>query len=140
MVFTASVAGLNSGGGEVLYTAYKHAVVGLIRQLAAKLAPEVRVNGFAPGGVMTDLRGLDSMGQGKQSHFSVPATEARLRGNNPLGAAMQPPDLAPAYLFISSRDNAASITGFIVTVDAGSLLRWTGQIKRYFHSKRLLAR
>ena len=125
MVFTASVAGLNSGGGGALYTASKHAVVGLIRQLAAELAPEVRVNGVAPGGVMTDLRGLDSMGQGEHSHFSDPATEARLRGNNPLGAAMQPPDLASAYLFLSSRDNAASITGSIVTVDAGSLLRWT---------------
>ena len=30
MVFTASVAGLNSGGGGTLYTASKHAVVGLI--------------------------------------------------------------------------------------------------------------
>mgnify|MGYP001996227681 FL=1 len=62
MVFTASVAGLNSGGGGALYTASKHAVVGLIRQLATELAPEVRVNGVAPGRVMTDLRGLDSMG------------------------------------------------------------------------------
>jgi NAD(P)-dependent dehydrogenase (short-subunit alcohol dehydrogenase family) len=34
MLFTASVAGLNSGGGGVLYTASKHAVVGIIRQLA----------------------------------------------------------------------------------------------------------
>ena len=31
MIFTASVAGLNSGGGGVLYTASKHAVVGMIR-------------------------------------------------------------------------------------------------------------
>src|SRR5262249_50915426 len=50
MVFTASVAGFNSGGGGVLYTASKHAVVGMIRQLAAELAPQVRVNGVAPGG------------------------------------------------------------------------------------------
>ena len=127
MVYTASasVAGLNSGGGGALYTASKHAVVGLIRQLSAELAPEVRVNGVAPGGVMTDLRGLGSMGQGEHSHFSDPATEARLRGNNPWGAAMQLPDLASAYLFLSSRDNAASITGSIVTVDAGSQLRWS---------------
>jgi NAD(P)-dependent dehydrogenase (short-subunit alcohol dehydrogenase family) len=39
MVFTASVAGLNSGGGGTLYTASKHAVVGLIRELAVELAP-----------------------------------------------------------------------------------------------------
>src|SRR6516165_3472685 len=45
MVFTASVAGLNSGGGGALYTASKHAVVGLIRQLAVEVGPRVRVNG-----------------------------------------------------------------------------------------------
>ena len=58
MVFTASVAGFNSGGGGVLYTASKHAVVGIIRQLAVEVGPRVRVNGVAPGGTMTDLRGL----------------------------------------------------------------------------------
>src|SRR5215469_5857932 len=58
IVFTASVAGLNSGGGGALYTASKHAVVGLIRQLAVECGPEVRVNGVAPGGTITDLRGL----------------------------------------------------------------------------------
>ena len=55
MIFTASGAG-NSGGGGALYTASKHAVVGLIRQLAVELGPQLRVNGVAPGGTMTDLR------------------------------------------------------------------------------------
>jgi len=125
MVFTASVAGLNSGGGGVLYTASKHAVVGLIRQLAAEVAPQVRVNGVAPGGVMTDLRGLEAVGRHDRSNFADPATEGRLRSGNPMGVAMQPPDLASAYLFLSSRDNAANITGTIFTVDGGSTLRWT---------------
>ena len=40
MIFTASVAGLNSGGGGALYTASKHAVVGLIRELAVELGPD----------------------------------------------------------------------------------------------------
>jgi NAD(P)-dependent dehydrogenase (short-subunit alcohol dehydrogenase family) len=48
MVFTASVAGLNSGGGGALHTAAKHAVVGLICELAVELAPDIRVNGVAP--------------------------------------------------------------------------------------------
>ena len=125
MVFTASVAGINSGGGGVLYTASKHAVVGIIRQLAAELAPQIRVNGVAPGGVMTDLRGLETMGRHDRSNFADPETEGRMRGGNPMGLAMQPQDLASAYVFLSSRDNAASITGSIVSVDAGSLLRWT---------------
>src|SRR5712691_13330489 len=69
MVFTASVAGANSGGGGTLYTASKHAVVGLIRQLAVELGPRVRVNGVAPGGTMTDLRGLSVLRQDDRSQF-----------------------------------------------------------------------
>lgn len=127
MVFTASVAGFNSGGGGVLYTASKHAVVGMIRQLAAELAPQVRVNGVAPGGVRTDLRGLAALGQGEQSHFADPAVEERMRSNNPLQHALQPGDLASAYVLLASRANAQGITGTVLTVDAGSSLRWARQ-------------
>ena len=124
MVFTASVAGFNSGGGGVLYTASKHAVVGMIRQLAAELAPTVRVNGVAPGGVRTDLRGLVALDQGEQSHFADPGIEERMRTTNPLQHALQPSDLASAYLLLASRANARGMTGQIITVDAGSSLRW----------------
>src|SRR5258708_17848494 len=66
MVFTASVAGLSGGGGPI-YTASKHAVVGLVRELAVELGPDIRVNGVAPGGVATDLRGLSALGQDSSS-------------------------------------------------------------------------
>ena len=125
MVFTASVAGLNSGGGGALYTASKHAVVGLIRQLAAELAPQVRVNGVAPGGTRTDLRGLATVGQDQASHFADPSYEERLRVNNPLQIALQPSDLAGAYVFLASRANARGLTGVVITADAGSSLRWS---------------
>ena len=50
MIFTASNASFEPGaGGGILYTTAKHAVVGLVRQLAHELAPDVRVNGVAPG-------------------------------------------------------------------------------------------
>jgi len=123
MVFTASVAGFNSGGGGALYTASKHAVVGLIRQLAVELGPEIRVNGVAPGGTMTDLRGLVSLGNDDRSQFAAPGMEDRLRAGNPLQIALQPDDLAGAYAFLASRRNARGITGTIFTVDAGSTLR-----------------
>jgi NAD(P)-dependent dehydrogenase (short-subunit alcohol dehydrogenase family) len=115
MVFTASVAGQNSGGGGALYTASKHAVVGLIRQLAVELGPDIRVNGVAPGGTMTDLRGLQSLGNDDMAD--------QLRAHNPLRIALQPADLAGAYVFLASRDNARGITGSILTVDAGATLR-----------------
>jgi NAD(P)-dependent dehydrogenase (short-subunit alcohol dehydrogenase family) len=125
MLFTASVAGLNSGGGGTLYTASKHAVVGLIRQLAVELGPHIRVNGVAPGGTRTDLRGLSVLGQDDQSHFTDPSWAERLRASNPLQMALDPDDLAGAYVFLASRTNARGITGAIVTVDAGLTLRLT---------------
>lgn len=123
MVFTTSVAGLNSGGGGALYTASKHAVVGLVRQLAIELAPDIRVNGVAPGGTLTDLRGLQSLGNDDRSQFAAPDMAERLRAGNPLHIALEPDDLAGAYLFLSSRRSARGITGSIVTVDAGAMLR-----------------
>ena len=123
MVFTASVAGSNSGGGGSLYTASKHAVVGLIRQLAAELGPRIRVNGVAPGGTITDLRGLSILQQDGRSHFAAPNSEERLRANNLLQIALAPGDLAGAYVFLSSRTNARGITETILTVDAGATLR-----------------
>ncbi|HEY3848931.1 MAG TPA: 3-(cis-5,6-dihydroxycyclohexa-1,3-dien-1-yl)propanoate dehydrogenase [Acetobacteraceae bacterium] len=123
MIFTASVAGLNSGGGGVLYTASKHAVVGLIREMAVELGPDIRVNGVAPGGTMTDLRGLAALGNDDRSQFSNPAIEERLRAGNPLHLALMPDDLAGAYVFLASRRDARGITGTILTVDAGAMLR-----------------
>src|SRR5437763_4392042 len=123
MIFTASVAGLNSGGGGAIYTASKHAVVGLIRELAVELAPDIRVNGVAPGGTMTDLRGLTSLGNDDRSQFQNPGIEERLRGGNPLRLALLPDDPAGAHVFVASRNNARGITGSIVTVDAGAMLR-----------------
>src|ERR1043166_6117252 len=92
MVFTASVAGFYSGGGGVLYTASKHAVVGVIRQLAVEMAPRVRGN----GGGQTDLRGLAALGQSEQSHWATPSIdwEERLRAGSPLQLVIQPQDLA----------------------------------------------
>src|SRR5216684_8972347 len=127
MVFTASVAGFNSGGGGAIYTASKHAVVGLIRQLAVELGPGIRVNGVAPGGTRTDLRGLAALGQDQQTHWTAPDAEDRLRAGNPLELAMQPDDIAGAYVFLSSRTSARGITGTIVRVDAGGMLRMPRQ-------------
>jgi NAD(P)-dependent dehydrogenase (short-subunit alcohol dehydrogenase family) len=123
MILTASVAGLNFGGGGAIYTLSKHAVVGLIRELAVELAPDVRVNGVVPGRTMTDLRGLAALGNDGRSQFSDPAIEERLRAGNPLRLALQPDDLAGAYLFLASRRDAKGITGTVITVDAGAMLR-----------------
>lgn len=123
IIFTASVAGFNSGGGGVIYTASKHAVVGLIRQLAVELGPRVRVNGVAPGGTITDLRGLAALDQDQRTHWAVPDAEERLRAGNPLQLAIEPRDLAGAYVLLASKTSARAMTGEIITVDAGAGLR-----------------
>ena len=123
IVCTASVAGLNSGGGGALYTASKHAVVGLVRELAVELAPDIRINGVAPGGTITDLRGLQSLGNDDRSQFAAPDMGERLQAGNPLRIALMPDDLAWAYVFLASRGSGRGVTGSIVTVDAGAMLR-----------------
>jgi 2,3-dihydroxy-2,3-dihydrophenylpropionate dehydrogenase len=73
IIFTLSNAAFHPGGGGPLYTAAKHACVGLVRQLAYELAPKVRVNAVAPGGMATDLRGPAALGQQDRSIATVRA-------------------------------------------------------------------
>lgn len=122
IVLTASIAGFYSAGGGALYTASKHAVVGIIRQLAVEFAPNVRVNGVAPGGTLTDLRGLATMHEEGSSQFAAPGMAEQMRAGNPLRMALMPDDIAGAYLYLAS-PSARGVTGTIVTVDAGSTLR-----------------
>jgi len=123
MIFTASGAGFTSAGGGVIYTASKHAVVGIVRQLAVELGPEIRVNGVAPGGTLTDLRSVAALQLEDRSQFDLPGAAERIVAGNPLHIALDPADLAGAYVFLASRANARGITGSIVSVDAGSTLR-----------------
>jgi NAD(P)-dependent dehydrogenase (short-subunit alcohol dehydrogenase family) len=123
MIFTASGAGFTSAGGGVIYTASKHAVVGIIRQLAVELGPNIRVNGVAPGGTMTDLRSVAALQLEDRSQFDLPGAVERIAAGNPLQIALDPADLAGAFVFLASRANARGITGSVVSVDAGSTLR-----------------
>src|SRR4030095_9714276 len=53
----ASVAGLVGSGGGPAYTASKHRVVGLTKQLPIAYAPHgVTVNAICPGAIQTGLR------------------------------------------------------------------------------------
>jgi 2,3-dihydroxy-2,3-dihydrophenylpropionate dehydrogenase len=64
MIFTLSTSGFFPGGQGALYTLSKHALNGLVRQLAYELAPDVRVNGIVPGAIRESrLRGPEVLGQ-----------------------------------------------------------------------------
>lgn len=121
MVFTASTAGFGVGGGGPVYTASKHAVVGLIRQIACELAPHIRVNGVAPGGTFTDLRSVSSLGEG-QVFPDRSMAEEHGKQNTPLNIALRPEDHVGAYLLLAS-DQSRAMTGVIINSDGGTSVR-----------------
>ncbi len=117
MIFTVSSAGIYAGAGGPIYTASKHAVIGIIRQLAYELSPKVRVNGVAPGGTLTTME--VATGLRKFATADAPdAREERIRNANPLRIAMRPEDHAAAYVLLAS-DQARSMTGTVIESDGG---------------------
>jgi NAD(P)-dependent dehydrogenase (short-subunit alcohol dehydrogenase family) len=105
-----------------LYTASKHAVVGLIRQLAYELAPKIRVNGVAPGAIPTDLRGPRSLDLADKSIASVPLKEAAERGI-PLGKLPEPRDYTGSYVLLASAENSSTATGGVILCEGGIGIR-----------------
>lgn len=122
MIFTVSNAGFYPAGGGPLYTASKHALVGLIRQLAHELAPRVRVNGVAPGAIPTELRGPASLGLGENKLSSLPVAEIVER-SLPIPTLVQPDGYAAYYTLLASRDDARNTTGTIINCDGGFNVR-----------------
>ena len=119
VVLTASTSGFYAGRGGPLYVASKFAVRGLVVALAHELAPDVRVNGVAPGGTVgTDLRGPAALGLDGQSLADRPGREEDLRSRTPLALALTPADIAGSYVFLAS-DAARGITGTFVHPDGG---------------------
>lgn len=118
IIFTVSNAGFYVGGGGPLYTLSKHAVVGLVRQLAHELAPVVRVNGVAPGAVSTDLRGPQSLGLAEKSlrEFDMKSVAEQIM---PLPMVPTPADQAGTYVYLASAANSPAATGIVINSDCG---------------------
>jgi NAD(P)-dependent dehydrogenase (short-subunit alcohol dehydrogenase family) len=129
MTFTVSNAGFLPAGGGALYTGTKHAVVGLIRQLAYELAPHVRVNGVAPGAISTSLKGPESLGM-EARRFPGEAMEAGSAGFVPIGRMPTPAEYAGAYVFFSSRADNVPSTGAVLNHDGGFGVRGLGAVPR----------
>lgn len=125
LLVTISNAGFYPNGGGALYTASKHALVGLVRQLAFEFAPSVRVNGIAPGGIDTDLRGPVSLGMDQTSIGSLKLSE-HAKDWVPLGRLPSADEYAGAYVFFASRRDAAPATGAVLNFDGGLGVRGFG--------------
>lgn len=122
IVFTVSNAGFWPTGGGPLYTATKHAVVGLVRQLAFELAPHVRVNGVAPGAIATQLKGPQSLGM-QDREFPAKEIENSAPRAIPLGEMPTPAQYAGAYVFFASREDNVPDTGVVLNHDGGFTVR-----------------
>lgn len=120
VVLTESTSAYYAGRGGVLYVGSKFAVRGFVTALAHDLAPEVRVNGVAPGGTLnTDLRGLPSLGLSDRSLGVTPGRAADMAARVPLGVALTAEDMAWSYVFLAS-SRARGVTGSTVHPDAGA--------------------
>ncbi|WP_448208000.1 3-phenylpropionate-dihydrodiol/cinnamic acid-dihydrodiol dehydrogenase [Azospirillum sp. sgz302134] len=118
MIFTLSNAAFYPAGGGPLYTASKHAAVGLIRQLAYELAPKVRVNGVAPSGMASDLRGPEALGQQDLRIMDSRSPEA-IRSILPLQFFPAPADFVGPFVTLACRADNRTLTGVLINADCG---------------------
>ncbi len=125
-IFTVSPAGFYAGGGGVLYTASKHALVGMIRQLAAEHAPDVRVNGVAPGGSITDLAGPKALQLEERRISNDPRLKAMIEAGTPLKKLWRPEDHTGHYVLLASRSDSPATTAAILHSDGGLEIRGAG--------------
>lgn len=119
VIFTISNAGFYPGGGGSLYTASKHALVGLVKQLAHELAPKVRVNAVAPGGMKTGLSGLRATGTAEQALSGIDGLDQMLKDITPMQLSPTPDMYCGPYVLLASRQNSGPMTGSIINTDGG---------------------
>jgi NAD(P)-dependent dehydrogenase (short-subunit alcohol dehydrogenase family) len=114
-----NIGSISSFVGQALtpvYTASKHAIVGLTKSIALDYAAEgIRCNCVCPG--ITDTPMLREHLQA-QPHPEA-ALAARLR-RVPMGVALTPEEAARTILFFSC-DDSSGITGATLVIDAGYL-------------------
>lgn len=107
IINVASVGGMRPAPILGAYNISKAALIHLTHQLAAELAPVVRVNAVAPGVVKTRLAG--SLWQDREEEASA---------GHPMARLGEPADVARAIVFLCS-DAASWLTGVVLAVDGG---------------------
>ena len=121
MVFTLSDASfvVSGNGAGVCYAASKHAGLGVVRSLAAQLAPRVRVNAVAPGGVPTGLNAVTpDLSEERAVYADAKTVMRHIRSLNPLGTVLTPEDLVPHYLYLLT-SHSRGLTGHVIRPDGG---------------------
>lgn len=128
IVMTLSNSSFHTNGGGPLYTASKHACLGLVREFAYELAPKVRVNGVATGGMRTQLRGPESLDLAERTLAASFAKYDTAQEKQPpliplYDSTVEPEDFTGPYVLLASRANSGNITGAVIPVDGGIAVR-----------------
>jgi len=116
IVNTASVGGLFGSRAGAAYTASKHAVVGLTKNVGFQYADAgIRCNAIAPGGVETNI--MADAGEINMESIGMKKAMAGI-GTNPRNG--KPEEIAKVALFLAS-DESSFVNGTVITADSG----WT---------------
>jgi NAD(P)-dependent dehydrogenase (short-subunit alcohol dehydrogenase family) len=120
-----SVASVVGSGGGPAYTASKHGVLGITRQLAITYAERgITVNAIGPGAIATGLRANSTRILGAQAPpmRGVGGDEAAVRALTPAGRRGTLEEMAACVAFLASVE-AAYVTGHLLMADGG----WTAR-------------
>jgi len=119
LVFVGSIAGVESIGAPVPYSAAKAALLSYSKNLARQLGPlGVRVNCVAPGNILFPDGSWDARLKANRID-----TEQYIRSEVPLQRFGTVEDVANAVVFLASR-RASFITGSCVVIDGGQTRGW----------------
>jgi NAD(P)-dependent dehydrogenase (short-subunit alcohol dehydrogenase family) len=111
IVNMASTAGLVGMPARSIYTASKHAVIGLTKSAAVEYARSgIRINSLCPGAVKTMMlaRTLER----------DPQLEKKLKAAHPMGRLAEPAEIANAVLWLCS-EQSSFVTGHQLAIDGG---------------------
>ncbi len=126
IIATASIAGLQSGFGPVLYSTAKAAIVHMTKVSSAQLGPmNIRVNCICPGLIATPIL-AKAMGLATQvADQSLGAVATALAQSQPIPRGGLPSDIAEAALYLAS-DDSRFVNGHALVVDGGITVGPTG--------------
>ncbi len=117
LLFISSIAAMEAFGAPVDYSTAKSAVTALAKNMARKLAQEVRVNVLAPGNVNFPGGSWDEKIQSDPERI-----QKIIKETVPMNRFGTPDEIADAAIFLCS-DRASFITGSVLVVDGGQTVR-----------------
>jgi len=109
MIFISSVAFRRGSFDHIAYTAAKGGIVGLVRALSKKLAPNTLVNGLAPGIIETKM---------PEHLLAEERRRKRLIAETSLKRFGQPHEIGTVIQFLLG-PGSSFITGQVINVDGG---------------------